>query len=47
MHLRSQTNKLSDAMSVVLILEDGSRQLLVEVEERLNEGNLLLSTSCS
>ena len=33
-HLRSQTNELSDAMSVVLVLEDGSRQLLVEVEER-------------
>ena len=33
-HLWSQTNELSDAMSVVLILEDGSRQLLVEVEER-------------
>ena len=46
-HLWSQSNKLRDAMSVVLILEDGSRQLLVEVEERLNEGNLLLSTSCS
>ena len=33
-HLRSQSNELRDAMSVVLILEDGSRQLLVEVEER-------------
>ena len=33
-HLWSQSNKLRDAMSVVLILEDGSRQLLVEVEER-------------
>ena len=33
-HLRSQTNELSDAMSVVPVLEDGSRQLLVEVEER-------------
>ena len=34
-HLRSQTNELRDAMSVMLILEDGSRQLLVEVEERV------------
>ena len=33
-HLRSQSNELCDTMSVVLILEDGSRQLLVEVEER-------------
>ena len=33
-YLRSQTNELSDAMSVVLVLEDGTRQLLVEVEER-------------
>ena len=33
-YLRSQTNKLCDAMSVVLILEDGTRQLLVEIEER-------------
>ena len=33
-HLWSQSNKLRDAMSVMLILEDGSRQLLVEVEER-------------
>ena len=33
-HLRSQTNKLRDTMSVVLVLEDRSRQLLVEVEER-------------
>ena len=33
-HLRSQTNELSDTMSVVLVLEDGTRQLLVEVEER-------------
>ena len=33
-HLRSQSHELRDAMSVVLILEDGSRQLLVEVEER-------------
>ena len=32
-HLRSQTHELRDTMSVVLILEDGSRQLLVEVEE--------------
>ena len=32
-HLRSQANELRDAMSVVFILEDGSRQLLVEVEE--------------
>ena len=33
-HLWSQTNELRNAMSVVLVLEDGSRQLLVEVEER-------------
>ena len=33
-HLRSQSNELRDTMSVVLILEDRSRQLLVEVEER-------------
>ena len=32
-HLRSQTNELHDAMSIVLVLEDGTRQLLVEVEE--------------
>ena len=33
-HLRSKPNELRDTMSVMLILEDGSRQLLVEVEER-------------
>ena len=33
-HLWSQTNELRNAMSVVLVLEDRSRQLLVEVEER-------------
>ena len=33
-HLWSQTNELRDTMPVVLILEDGTRQLLVEVEER-------------
>ena len=33
-HLRSQSHELGDAMSVVLVLEDGSRQLLVEIEER-------------
>ena len=33
-HLRSQSNTLGDAMSVVFILEYGSRQLLVEIEER-------------
>ena len=33
-HLWSQSNELCDTMSVMLILEDGSRQLLVEVEER-------------
>ena len=33
-HLRSQSNKLRDAMSIVLILKDETRQLLVEVEER-------------
>ena len=33
-HLRSKSYELHDAMSLVLILEDGTRQLLVEVEER-------------
>ena len=33
-HLWSQSHELSDTMSVVFVLEDGSRQLLVEVEER-------------
>ena len=33
-HLRSQSHELRDTMSVVFVLEDGSRQLLVEVEER-------------
>ena len=33
-HLRSQSNELRDAMSVVLVLEDGTRQLLVEGEGR-------------
>ena len=33
-HLRSQSNELRDTMSVVLVLKDRSRQLLVEVEER-------------
>ena len=33
-HLRSQSNEYSDAMPVMLVLEDGTRQLLVEVEER-------------
>ena len=33
-HLRSQTNELRDTMSVVFVLEDGTRQFLVEVEER-------------
>ena len=33
-HLRSQSHELRDAMSVVFVLEDGSRQFLVEVEER-------------
>ena len=33
-HLRSQSHEFRDAMSVVFILEDGTRQLLVEVEER-------------
>ena len=32
-HLWSQTNEHSDMMSVMLVLEDGTRQLLVEVEE--------------
>ena len=34
-HLRYQTDELRDAMPVVLILKDGTRQLLVEVEERV------------
>ena len=33
-HLRYKSHELRNAMSVVLILEDGSRQFLVEVEER-------------
>ena len=33
-HLWSQTNELRDTMSVVLVFEDRTRQLLVEVEER-------------
>ena len=33
-HLRSQSYELRDAMSVMLVLEDGTRQLLVEIEER-------------
>ena len=33
-HLRSKSHELRDAMSVVLILQDETRQLLVEVEER-------------
>ena len=33
-HLRSQSHELRDMMSVVLVLEDGTRQLFVEVEER-------------
>ena len=33
-HLWSQSHEFSDAMPVMLVLEDGSRQLLVEVEER-------------
>ena len=33
-HLRSQSHELRDAMSVVFVLEDRTRQLLVEVEER-------------
>ena len=32
-HLRSQSYELCDAMSVMLVLKDGTRQLLVEVEE--------------
>ena len=32
-HLWSQSHELRNAMSVVLVLEYGSRQLLVEVEE--------------
>ena len=34
-HLRSKSHELRDAMSVVFVLENGSRQLLVEVEERV------------
>ena len=34
-HLRSQTNKYRDTMPVMLILEYGTRQHLVEVEERV------------
>ena len=33
-HLRSKSHELGDTMSVMLVLEDGTRQLLVEVEER-------------
>ena len=33
-HLWSKSDELRDAMSVVLILQDETRQLLVEVEER-------------
>ena len=33
-HLGSQSNELRDVMSVVFVLKDGTRQLLVEVEER-------------
>ena len=32
-HLWSKSHELRDAMSVVFILEDGTRQLLVEVEK--------------
>ena len=34
-HLRSKSHELRDAMSVVLVLENGTRQLLVEIEERV------------
>ena len=34
-HLRSQSHEFCDTMSVVLVLKDGTRQLLVEVEERV------------
>ena len=34
-HLWSQSNELCDTMSVVFVLKDRSRQLLVEMEERL------------
>ena len=33
-HLRSQANELRNTMSVVFVLEDWTKQLLVEVEER-------------
>ena len=33
-HLRSQSNQLGDAMSVVFVLKYGSKHLFVEVEER-------------
>ena len=35
LHLRSKSHELRDAMSVVLVLEDRTRQLLVEIEERV------------
>ena len=44
-HLWSQSYELRDAMSVVFILEDGTRQLLLKLKNDSNEGNLLLSTS--
>ena len=41
-HLRAQSHEPRDAMPVMLILEDGSRQLLVEVEERFQWRELAL-----
>ena len=41
-HLGSQTNELGDAMPVVFVLEDRSRQLLVEVEERVQRREFAL-----
>ena len=41
-HLWSKSHKLCDAMSVVLVLEDRTRQLLVEIEERVQSRELSL-----
>ena len=42
LYLRSQSHKLRDAMSVVLVLEYGTRQLLVEIEKRFQCRELAL-----
>ena len=44
-HLRSQSNELCDAMSVVFVLEEGPGNFLLKLRNDSNEGNLLLSTS--